>query len=56
VSVARTNREVAYLRSGLEGGEQVVVSSLDAVTDGMTVRTADDATGTSRQSARRNGS
>lgn len=40
VTVARTDRQAAYLRSGLEGGEQVVVSSLDAVTDGMAVRTA----------------
>jgi RND family efflux transporter MFP subunit len=40
VDVVRSDRETAYIRSGLESGDLVVVSSLDAVTDGMRVRTA----------------
>jgi RND family efflux transporter MFP subunit len=40
VDVARSDRQTAFIRSGLESGDLVVVSSLDAVTDGMRVRTA----------------
>ena len=42
VEVARADREHAFILSGLSDGDQIIVSSLDAVTDGMTVR----ATGT----------
>lgn len=38
VEVARADREVALVATGLTTGERVVVSSLDAVTNGMTVR------------------
>lgn len=38
VEVLRRERDRVYVGSGLEPGESVVVSSLDAVTDGMTVR------------------
>jgi RND family efflux transporter MFP subunit len=38
VEVARADREHAFISSGLAEGDQVIVSSLDAVTDGMTVR------------------
>lgn len=41
VDVLRTDLTTAFIGSGLTGGEPVVVSSLDAVTDGMLVRTAD---------------
>lgn len=40
VEVARSDRETAFIRSGLVDGQSVVVSSLDAVTDGMKVRAA----------------
>ncbi len=39
VRVLRRDRDTAYIGEGLEPGESVVTSSLDAVTDGMTVRT-----------------
>jgi RND family efflux transporter MFP subunit len=39
VEVVRRDRTRAYVGSGLEAGELVVTSSLDAVTDGMAVRT-----------------
>jgi RND family efflux transporter MFP subunit len=42
VEVLRADRRQSLVASGLEGGDLVVVSSLDAVTDGMTVRRADD--------------
>jgi len=42
VSVARADRERVYVSAGLEPGEQVIVSSLDAITDGMVVRNAAD--------------
>jgi RND family efflux transporter MFP subunit len=38
--IIRTDREMAYLIHGLSDGDQVVVSLLDAVTQGMTVRVA----------------
>jgi RND family efflux transporter MFP subunit len=41
VTVARSDREHAFVSSGLDHGEKIVVSSLDAVTDGMKVRAAD---------------
>jgi len=41
VEVARADRERAYISSGLEDGDQVIVSSLDAITDGMKVRATD---------------
>lgn len=39
VEVLRRDRGRAYLGRGLEPGESIVTSSLDAVTDGMAVRT-----------------
>lgn len=45
VEVARSDRDTSLVSAGLEPGEQVVVSALDAVTDGMKVRTS--ATGAS---------
>lgn len=41
VEVVRRDRTRVYVASGLAAGELVVTSSLDAVTDGMTVRTAE---------------
>jgi len=38
VEVVRADRDTAYLSAGVSDGEAVVVSALDAVTDGMTVR------------------
>jgi len=40
VEVARADREKAYISRGLEDGDRVIISSLDAVTDGMVVRDA----------------
>lgn len=37
--IVRTDQDVAYATSGLDDGDQVVLSALDAVTDGMQVRT-----------------
>lgn len=45
VEIVRSDREHAYIGSGLEDGDRVIVSSLDAVTDGMTVRPADSTSG-----------
>jgi hypothetical protein len=39
VDLLRTTREQIYVRSGLEEGERVCLSPLEAVTDGMRVRT-----------------
>ena len=36
---------VAYVVSGLEGGAEIVVSSLDKVVDGMRVQTESDGQG-----------
>jgi RND family efflux transporter MFP subunit len=45
LEVARTDKEFAYATSGLEQDAQIVVSSLDMVTEGMAVRTqAEDST------------
>jgi hypothetical protein len=41
VGITRTDREYAYVASGLEDGAQVILTSLDAVTDGMKVRVAE---------------
>ena len=43
VEVLRRDRTQAYVGGGLEPGEALVTSSLDAVTDGMAVRTQEDA-------------
>jgi len=40
VDVARADRERVYVSAGLEEGDEVIVSALDAVTDGMKVRAA----------------
>lgn len=39
LEIARADKDFAYSISGLEGGAQIVVSSLDMVTEGMAVRT-----------------
>ena len=41
VSVLRAGRQQTLISSGLAEGDLVIISSLDAVTDGMTVRRAD---------------
>jgi RND family efflux transporter MFP subunit len=40
VDVVRSDRDQAFIGNGLDDGDLIVVSSLDAVTDGMTVRPA----------------
>jgi RND family efflux transporter MFP subunit len=45
VSVLRADRQQALISSGLEEGDLVIVSSLDAVTEGMTVRRTDGEAG-----------
>ncbi len=40
VDVARADRERVYVSAGLEEGDEVIVSALDAVTDGMKIRAA----------------
>jgi RND family efflux transporter MFP subunit len=45
VEVLRSDRQQTLISAGLEEGEFVIVSSLDAVTDGMVVRRADIETG-----------
>jgi hypothetical protein len=40
VQIARSDREQALVSGGVSEGDQIVVSSLDAVTDGMKVRAA----------------
>lgn len=42
VEVARATRDTAVVRAGLADGERVVVSALDAVTNGMLVRVGGD--------------
>ncbi len=44
VTTARTDLDTAYIAEGLESGDLVVISQLDAVTDGMVVRTIETAT------------
>jgi len=46
VEVARSSRSHALVSSGLEPDSHIVVSALDAVTDGMVVRAVDLAAGT----------
>jgi RND family efflux transporter MFP subunit len=41
VEIARADRERSLISGGLENGELVVLTSLDAVTDGMALRIAD---------------
>ena len=45
VEVLRADRQQTLISSGLEEGDLVIVSSLDAVTEGMTVRQTDADTG-----------
>lgn len=45
VGVLRAGRDEVIIGSELESGERVVVSALDAVTDGMLVRVANDGSG-----------
>jgi hypothetical protein len=45
VEIVRANRESALVGKGLEHEDLVIVTSLDAVTDGMTVRIANGETG-----------
>jgi RND family efflux transporter MFP subunit len=42
VQVVRSDRQRTIVGDGLDGGELIIVSSLDAVTDGMAVRNAAD--------------
>ena len=44
VEILRADRQQSLVASGIEGGDLVVVSSLDAVTDGMKVRRAGEET------------
>jgi len=44
VTTVRTDMDTAYVAEGLQSGDQVVISQLDAVTDGMTVRAVETAT------------
>lgn len=44
VEVARSDRERAYLSRGLAAGDRIIVSALDAVTEGMKVRAAEAVT------------
>ena len=41
VEIIREDRQQTLIASGLEDGDLVIVSTLDAVTDGMTIRRAD---------------
>jgi len=45
VRVARIDGEKVQIRSGLKDGEEIVVSPLKTVTDGMSVRTLPEAKG-----------
>jgi RND family efflux transporter MFP subunit len=49
LEIARADKDFAYAISGLEKGAQIVVSSLDMVTDGMAVRTQADGLAESAQ-------
>ena len=42
LEIGRADKDFAYVISGLEHGAQIIVSSLDMVTEGMTVRTVPD--------------
>jgi len=42
LEIARTDKNFAYITSGLDDGAEIVVSSLDAVVNGMPVRTPAD--------------
>jgi multidrug efflux pump subunit AcrA (membrane-fusion protein) len=41
VEIVRTERETTWIRDGLEAGDAVIVSPLNAVTEGMAVRATD---------------
>ena len=43
--VLRTDRETAYLEGGLESGTRIVTTPLDAVTEGMLIRTGEPPAG-----------
>ena len=42
VDILRTTAELIYVAQGLEGGERVVISTIDSPTDGMRVQVAGD--------------
>jgi hypothetical protein len=42
LDIVRTDREFAYITSGLPDGALIVTSALDAVVDGMAVRLPDE--------------
>lgn len=44
VTIIRTDLDTAYISEGVAPGDQVIVSQLDAVTEGMIVRTVETAT------------
>jgi len=50
VGIERADREQTLVSSGLGAGDLVIVSSLDAVTDGMTIRRADAPAGVASES------
>jgi multidrug efflux pump subunit AcrA (membrane-fusion protein) len=50
VGIVRADREQTLVSSGLGAGDLVIVSSLDAVTDGMTIRRADAPAGVASES------
>jgi hypothetical protein len=41
VEIARADRETAYITGGIEAGERIVVTPLDAVSNGMRIRTTE---------------
>jgi RND family efflux transporter MFP subunit len=51
VDLLRTTRQHVYVQAGLENGERVCVSPLEAVTDGMRVRTLEDTGATPAEEA-----
>ena len=55
LEIARADKEFAYAISGLEEGAQIVISSLDMVTEGMAVRTQADNLAESTQTTRGDG-
>ena len=51
LEIARADKDFAYAISGLEEGAQIIVSSLDMVTEGMAVRTQVDAGSEAKQTS-----
>ena len=51
VEIARADRETAYVTGGLAEGERIILTPLDAVTDGMTIRTDDTSSADNQETA-----